>query len=228
MIRIIIAEDQDMFREGLKVLLEHHDDIKIIGEADNGRHALDLVSREKPDVLVTDIQMPEMDGIELTKEIRLSYPEVAVIGLTMFEDSHLIIDMLEAGAKGYLVKTSNKQKLVDAIYSVHKGAMYFCDTSSLKLMKNILKSKVDLPMHADREKFTELEVRIIQDICQQYSSKEIAERLNIGIKTVENYRNRLFDKIGVKNMAGVVIYAIRNGFYDINEGKPINKQRKYY
>ena len=83
-------------------------------------------------------------------------------------------------------------------------------------------------MHADKEKFTELEVRIIQDICQQYSSKEIAERLNIGIKTVENYRNRIFDKIGVKNMAGVVIYAIRNGFYDINEGKPINKQRKYY
>lgn len=228
MIKVIIAEDQILFREGLMLLMEDHGDIKVIGEANNGREALELVMKEKPHVVITDIQMPEMDGIELTKELKKSYPEIAVIALTMYEQGHLIVEMLESGAKGYVVKTASKQKLIEAIRSIYAGGYYFCDTTSIKLMKNIGKSKIDIPMKHNANRFTELEVKIIQSICQEFSSKEIADHLHIGIKTVESYRNKIFDKIGVKNMAGLVIYAIKNGFYDVNEGKPIEKPCNYY
>ncbi len=223
MIKVIIAEDQVLFREGLLLLLQADPEIEVIGEASNGREACQLVMKHKPDVLVTDIQMPEMDGHELTRELNASYPEVSVIALTMFEANYHILDMLGAGAKGYVMKTANKNKLVDAIKSVHAGGMYFCETTSMKLMRHIASSRIELPMKGRDVKFTELEIKIIQLVCEELSSKEIADNLNIGIKTVESYRNKIYEKIGVRNMAGMVIYAIRYGYYDIQEGKPIEK-----
>ncbi len=223
MIKVIIAEDQVLFREGLLLLLQADPEIEVIGEASNGREALQLVMKQKPDVLVTDIQMPEMDGHDLTREMTAAYPEVAMIALTMYEASYHIVDMLEAGAKGYVMKTSSKGKLVDAIRSVYAGGMYFCETTSMKLMRHIGRSRVELPMKGRNVKFTDLEIKIIQLVCQELSSKEIADNLHIGIKTVEGYRNKIYEKIGVRNMAGMVIYAIKYGFYDIQEGKPIEK-----
>jgi DNA-binding NarL/FixJ family response regulator len=227
MIKVIIAEDHALFREGLLVLLESQQMIEVVGEAANGHEALELVVKQKPDVVVTDIEMPGMDGIELTKELATTFPGIAVVALTMYEEDYLIIDMLESGARGYLLKNSSKQKLVEAISAVHSGGMYFCESTSLKLMKKIGRSKVDIPASQNQNQLTELEVRIVNLVCREFSSKEIAEQLNLGVKTIESYRNKIYDKMGVRNMAGLVIYAIKHGYFNINEGKYIHKPSKH-
>lgn len=213
MIKLIIAEDQALFRDGLRMLLHNEADIAIIGEAANGQEVMDLLLKEKPDVVITDIQMPEMDGVELTRELQGVYPEIKVIALTMYQEEYLIVDMLEAGAKGYLLKSSTKEKIVEAIHAVHANGRYFCETTSLKLMKKIAGSKVVISHKEDANKFTETEKEIIAMVCQQFSSKEISEKMHLGLKTIESYRNKIFDKMGVKNMAGLVIYAIRAGLF---------------
>lgn len=213
MIKLIIAEDQALFRDGLRMLLQNEADISIIGEAANGQEVMDLLLKEKPDVIITDIQMPEMDGAELTRELQGVYPEIKVIALTMYQEEYLIVDMLEAGAKGYLLKNSTREKILEAIHAVHANGRYFCDTTSLKLMKKIAGSKITITNKEDATKFTETEKQIIGLVCQQYSSKEISEQMHLGLKTIESYRNKIFDKMGVKNMAGLVIYAIRAGLF---------------
>jgi DNA-binding NarL/FixJ family response regulator len=213
MIKVIIAEDQALFRDGLRMLLQDDSEIFIIGEAANGQEVMDLLLKEKPDVIITDIQMPEMDGVELTRELQGCYPEIKVIALTVYPEEYLIIDMLEAGAKGYLLKNSTREKIVEAIHAVHANGIYFCDTTSMKLMKKIAGSKIEISNKEDAGKFTDTEKQIIQLICQQFSSKEIGENMHLGLKTIESYRNKIFDKMGVKNMAGLVIYAIRAGLF---------------
>ena len=211
MIKLIIAEDQALFRDGLRLLLQNEADISIIGEAANGQEVMDLLLKEQPDVIVTDIQMPEMDGVELTRELQGCYPEIKVIALTMYQEEYLIVDMLEAGAKGYLLKSSTKEKIVEAIHAVHANGRYFCESTSLKLMKKSAGSKIAMSHKEDASKFTETEKQIIALVCQQFSSKEISGQMHLGLKTIESYRNKIFDKMGVKNMAGLVIYAIRAG-----------------
>lgn len=212
-VSVLIADDLLMFREGLCLLLANRDDIRIAGEADNGLEAFRLAQELKPDVVITDIQMPEMNGIELTRELKALYPQLPVIALTMFKEDHLIVDMLEAGARGYLLKNANKEKLVEAIKSVHEGGWYYCDSTSLKLSKLIAGSKTEGLALPEPGKFTETEVQIIQLVCQQLTSKEIAARVFLGGRTVESYRHKIFEKMGVKNMAGLVIYAIRSGLF---------------
>jgi DNA-binding NarL/FixJ family response regulator len=212
MINLIIADDQELFLEGLHLLLTGEEDISIIGEAKNGREVLDLVMRQKPDVVITDIQMPEMDGVELTRVLQESYPEIRVIGLTMYQEDHWIVDMLEAGARGYLFKDSSKEKLIEAIRVVCGNGRYFCETTSVKLLKKIAGSKVPVS-RKELARFTDTEIKIIQLVCQQLSSREIGEQIYLGVKTVESYRNKIFDKMGVKNMAGMVIYAIQCGLF---------------
>jgi len=212
-IKLLIADDLVLFREGLSLLLENEESIRIVGEADNGFEALHKAADLQPDVLITDIQMPEMDGIELTKELKLSYPNIPVIALTMFKEEHLIIDMLKAGAKGYLQKSANKRQVLEAIRSVHAGGWYYCESTSIKLSKLIARNTSEGFEPPAPGFFTETELQIIQLICAQYSSKEIAAELFKGERTIESYRHKIFEKMGVKNMAGLVIYAIRAGMY---------------
>jgi DNA-binding NarL/FixJ family response regulator len=213
MIKVIIAEDQALYRDGLRMLLQDDAGISITGEAANGLEVMDLVLKERPDVIIADIEMPQMDGVELTRELQGCYPEIKVVALTAFPDDYLIVDMLEAGAKGYLLKSSSREKIVEAIHAVHANGMYFCETTSMKLMKKIAGSKLEMSKKEDAGKFTETEKQIVQLICQQFSSKEIGEKMHLGLKTIESYRNKIYDKMGVKNMAGVVIYAIRCGLF---------------
>ncbi|MBO9681053.1 MAG: response regulator transcription factor [Flavisolibacter sp.] len=213
MIKVIIAEDQALYRDGLRMLLQDDAEISITGEAANGLEVMDLVLTKKPDVIITDIEMPQMDGVELTRELQGCYPEIKVVALTAFPDDYLIVDMLEAGAKGYLLKSSSREKIVEAIHAVHANGMYFCESTSMKLMKKIADSKLEMSRKEDAGMFTENEKKIVQLICQQFSSKEIGEKMYLGLKTIESYRNKIYGKMGVKNMAGVVIYAIRCGLF---------------
>jgi DNA-binding NarL/FixJ family response regulator len=213
MIKVFIAEDVTMLREGMSMLISSADDLEFAGAASNGFEALNKIIEVKPDIVITDIQMPEMDGIELTKEIRSSYPKIQFIALTMFQDEHLIVDMLEAGARGYLMKSCGQGDVCDALRSVHAGGYYFCNNTSIKLSRLIAASKVDAFPKVDRSKFTDVEIEIIHLICEEFSSKEIASKLNLGLRTIEGYRHKIFEKMNTKNMAGVVIYAIKAGIY---------------
>jgi DNA-binding NarL/FixJ family response regulator len=213
MIKVIIADDQSLVIESLRLVLEQDPDISIIAEAVNGKEVIDAVIKEKPDVVVTDIQMPEMGGIELTRTLQSVYPEIKIIGLTMYEEDYLVVEMMEAGAKGYVMKDSGIGPVAEAIHAVYRNRKYFCDSTSDKLIQKLAASTADISAREDADKFNEKEKEIIRLVCQEFSNKEIAEKMHLGLKTIESYRNKIFEKTGVKNMAGLAVYAIRAGIY---------------
>jgi DNA-binding NarL/FixJ family response regulator len=209
--RIVIADDHSMFREGIHMLLEKENELEIVGEARDGNHLLQITRSLVPDIVITDIEMPNMNGIEATKKIKEEFPGTGIIALTMYGDDHLIVDMLEAGATGYLLKNARKEELAEAVRAVHSGQSYYCNSTSMRLTKMIAKSKA-IKDEAKIE-FNEKELEIMKLICEQYASKEIAEATQLTHRTVEKYRGDIMEKIKAKNMAGVVVYAIRKGIY---------------
>ena len=210
-IKIIIADDHEMYRDGFRLMLTKQKDIQLVAEAENGRELLELVALHKPDVVVTDIKMPLMDGIEAANKITAQFPDTGVIGLSMFDEDDLIIDMLEAGAKGYLLKNSGKEQIAEAIKTVYNGDVYYCKSTSKKLTGMIAKSKFNPYTKKPKVEFSDREKEIIELICKEMSNKEIAEKLFLSIRTVEGHRLNILDKMEVKNSVGVVIYAMKTG-----------------
>lgn len=209
----MIADDVELFRNGLKVLLQQQDEIEMVGEAANGLELLHTLKTIQPDVVITDIEMPKMSGIDVTKRIKAEYPNIPVIALTMFNENHLLAEMLEAGASGYLLKSTSKEELLEGIKAVVAGGLFFCNTTSMKLLKIVAATSIkDFPAH-EAEKFSEKEIEIIQLICQEYSSKQIGPQLHLSSKTVQNYRIKIMEKTGAKNIAGLVVYAIKHGLF---------------
>lgn len=208
-IKIIIADDHEMYRDGFRLMLTKQKDIQLVAEAENGRELFELVAEYKPDVVVTDIKMPLMDGIEAAKKITENFPDTGVICLSMFDEDDLIIDMLEAGAKGYLLKNSGKEQIAEAIKTVYNGDVYYCKTTSRKLTGLIAKSKFNPYAKKPKVEFSEREKEIIELICKEKSNKEIAEKLFLSVRTVEGHRLNILEKMGVKNSVGVVIYAMK-------------------
>lgn len=214
-IKIIIADDHEMFRDGFKLMLTKQPDIQLLGEAENGRRLLQLVETLKPDVVVTDIKMPIMDGIEATQKIKSLFPDMGIIGLSMFDEDDLIVDMLEAGAKGYLLKNAGKEQIVEAIKTVYNGDPYYCKTTSHKLTQMIAKSRYNPYKKTDKVEFSEREKEIIELICREMTNKEIAEKLFLSSRTVEGHRVHILEKMNVKNSVGVVVYALKNGIVNL-------------
>lgn len=210
-IHIIIADDHEMFRDGFKLMLTKQDNIHLVAEAENGKELLELTEKFKPDVIITDIKMPLMDGIEAARIITEQFPAIGIIGLSMYDEDDLIIDMLEAGAKGYLIKNANKEQIAEAIKTVYNGAPYYCKTTSRKLTEMIAKSRFNPYKKMAKIEFSEREKEIIGFICREMSNKEIADKLFLSIRTVEGHRVNILDKMNVKNSVGVVVYALKNG-----------------
>lgn len=209
-IRLIIADDHEIFRDGLALMLSKQPDIRLVGQAGTGRQLLDLVAELKPDVVMTDIKMPVMDGIEATRSLLELYPELKIIALSMFDEENLIVDMLEAGAKGYLLKNADKQEILDAIQSVYEEKTYYCRHTSAKLISLISKSKFNPYKKKEVLTFTDRETEIIKLICQQLTAQEIADKVFLSKRTVEGHRTKILEKMNVKNTAGVVIYALKH------------------
>lgn len=212
-IRVMIADDHSMFKEGLHLLLRHYPHLQVIGEAPDGAVLLKMIEKDVPDIVITDIQMPIMTGIEVTKVISEKYPSIKTIALTMYEDEHHVVDMMDAGAKGYLRKNATKEELANAIQVVYEGATYFCNSTSIVLSKMLAGSKINHFRKLKEVHFNENEVEIIRLICEEYASKHIAGMTKLTQRTVEKYRNQIMEKIGAKNVVGIVIYAIKNGMY---------------
>lgn len=212
-IRIILADDHEIFRDGFQSLLQKQTGIQLQAEAANGEQLITLVEKYLPDVVLTDIRMPLMDGIEATRVIAGKYPQVAIIALSMFNDDRLIIDMLEAGAKGYLIKNAHKTEIIDAINTVSQHKPYYCSATTVKLAHMVANSQFSPGAPSIKLKFTEKEKEVICLICRQFSNKEISEELHLSIRTIEGYRERILEKTGSRNTAGIVIYAIKHNIY---------------
>jgi len=214
-IRIILADDHEIFRDGFSVMLKKQDEIKLVGEAADGEELIEITQTLMPDIVLTDIQMPKMNGIEAARIIRKKFPDVYVIALSMFDDDNLIMDMLEAGAKGYLLKNAPKNEITEAIKAVYSDEMYYCKSTSDKLIQMMAQSRFNPYKDLKKPSFSEREIEIIILICQQAMSKDIAAKLFLSIRTIDGYREKIQEKMKVKNTAGIVVYAIKNGIFKL-------------
>ena len=212
-ISVVVADDHEIFRQGFKTMIDRYDELEVVGEAENGKELVQLVASLQPDLAFVDIKMPLMDGIDATREIASLSTGTRVIALSMFSDDVYVIDMLQAGASGYVLKNAHYDELVKASRVVMSGGYYFCNDASEKI-QSFLKihalnslTKVQDPVLTDRE------IQIIQLICEQLTTKEIAANLGLSQRTVDTYRDVIQKKTNSKNMAGVVLYAVKYGLY---------------
>lgn len=215
-LKILIADDHPFFRDGIHQLLTGQSGIGEIGEAANGKEVLLQLSQKSYDLVIMDIKMPEMSGIEATREIHKKYPAVKVLAISMFDEQPYIVKMLKAGAKGYLLKNSSKEELLRAIGKLVKGETYFSNEVSGIMFSHIASGK---PFeNGDDEdvvlSLTKREIEIIKMISEELTNVEIGERLNISPRTVDTHRRNLFQKLKVKNTAGLVKYALKHGLLD--------------
>lgn len=215
-VKIVLADDHEIFRDGFKTMLRKQPSIQLVAEASNGEELVEITRQLRPDVVVTDIKMPRMDGLQATKIIAEEFPDIGIIALSMIDEENQILEMMEAGARGYLLKNAHKTEIIEAINSVHNGLIYYCDGASAKLTRIIAKNeRIPFIRKTPKPEFSQKEIDVILYICQEMTNKEIADRLNLSIRTIEGYRDRIQSKIGAKNSAGIVVYAIRNNIYNI-------------
>ena len=211
-IQLIIADDHEVYRDGLRALLATINELEVIAEASTGKQLISRCEEKIPDVVMTDIIMPVMDGIKATSYIAEHIPSVRVIALSMFNEDHLILDMLNAGASGYLIKNAHKNEIIDAIHSVYNNKPYYCSSTSYKLARLIGQRG---PQHKHKIHFSARELEIIQMICEEKTTKQIGDRLSMSARTAEEYRQKIKTKMDVKTTTGMVIYAIRNELFRI-------------
>lgn len=211
LIRVVLADDHTVVRTGLKAVLGTAKDIDVVGEAKDGREALTLIERYKPDVVVMDLAMAGMDGLSATQEIvEKKYP-TRVLVLTMHEEEEYLMPVLKAGAAGYLVKSAADRELIDAIRAIAHGDIYVRGSAARVLARGVTKKD---PHQEDRERFerlTERERDVLRLTAQGYSAPEIGDRLFISPKTVDTYKQRINEKVGLSHRAEYVQFALRLG-----------------
>jgi len=214
-INIVIADDHNLFRKGIIALLSDFDFIGEINEASNGVELLELLANMEilPDVILLDLRMPVMDGVEAQQEIRRLYPDVKIIILTMEDDKQYILHLISEGVNGYLLKNADPDEMEMAIQKVVKNGYYFSEDISALVIRNMKKKeKTETIFNPD---FTERELQVLELICKEYSNSEIAKAMDISIRTVEGYRLKLIEKSGAKNIAGLLILALKYNWVSI-------------
>lgn len=215
-VRILIADDHQMVREWFEMMYKKDKDVQVIGAARNGAELIELATKLKPDVIITDIRMPTLDGIEATKVLVKRFPDIPVIAFSVIDVPYQIIDMLEAGAQGYLQKSASKEELMEATKAVLNHKTYYCRETTTQLAGLIAKSKFNHYLKKEYS-FSKREKEIILLICDGKSNKEIAIDLALGVRTVEGYRKNIMKKMDVNNISGVIICAIRAGIYLVSQ-----------
>jgi DNA-binding NarL/FixJ family response regulator len=210
-ITILIADDHKIVREGLKALLKDVPDLEVVGEAEHGKEAYELVEQVKPDLILMDISMGDFSGLRATELCRKKFPEVRILVLSMHADATNVQAMLEAGAAGYLVKTAGPRELVNAIRTVAQGDTYFSKEVSEVLMARFTQKNAGPASAKDQVVLTTREKEVLQLIAEEYTNTEIAKRLFISVRTVDTHRRNLLEKLKLKNNAGLVKYALKIG-----------------
>jgi two-component system, NarL family, response regulator NreC len=210
-IRIVLADDHAVMRTGLRLVLERQSDFAVVGEASDGREAVALVQRETPDVLVMDIGMPNLNGIEAARQVAAAAPQVAVVILSMHSDESYVLRALKAGARGYLLKESAESDLIAAIRAVHAGKAFFSPAVSRMLVEDYVRQLQDREIEDSYELLTTREREILQLVAEGKSNKEVAAILNLSLYTIETHRGNLMEKLGLHTVPELILYAVRKG-----------------
>jgi DNA-binding NarL/FixJ family response regulator len=210
-IRVVLADDHTIVRAGLKAVLAGAKDVTVVGEASNGKEAIALVDRFHPDVVVMDLSMGEMDGIQATKALAARGSTPRVLILTMHAEEEYLVPLLEAGAAGYLVKSAADRELVDAVRAVARGDLYVRPAAARVLAKGIKKKDEHADERSRFEKLTDRERDVLRLIAEGYTAPEIGEKLNISPKTVDTYKQRINEKLGLTHRADYVKFALKLG-----------------
>ena len=209
MIRILLADDHALVRQGFRMILEEQPDMEIVGQAGNGREAVELASKLHPDVTVMDVAMPELNGIEATRRITTVSPRTRVLALSMHKDSMYVREILRAGARGYLLKDSGDADLVAAVRAVAKGDGYISPSVSGAVLSDYRRHVTDpLDLLTSRER------EVLQMIAEGKTNKEIATSLSLSVYTVEAHRGRVMEKLNLHSTGELVRFALRNGLID--------------
>ncbi len=213
-IKIAIADDYKIYRDGPKVGLSADENLEVIMEADNGEDLLKALETTTPDVILMDLKMPIMDGMEATKAVRKKYPSIKVLVVTMYEDDKFIIHMMENGANGYLLKNAESEEIRRSIYAVHENGYYFNDVVNKALLKKLVLKNNLKPSFNQNIDLTEREQEVLKLICEEKTAAEIGKEIFLSPRSIEGIRQRLIEKIGVRNTAGLVMFAVKNGLVD--------------
>ena len=211
MIRIVLADDHTVLRAGLKALLERQHDFKVVGEAADGRELLGLVDETNPDVVITDIGMPKLNGTEATAQIVAKHSQTRVIVLSMHSDEGYVLRALKAGARGYLVKESAEADLMTAIRTVHAGKAFFSPSVSALLVEDYVRQMRDRGVEDSYELLSTREREVLQLIAEGQSNKDIANLLALSVYTVETHRGNILQKLNLHNVPELILYAVRKG-----------------
>jgi len=221
MTRLLLCDDHAMFRQGLKSILETEEDFRVIGEASTGREAVRYALETKPDVVLMDIQMPELDGVAATKAILAEQPDIPVIILTMYRQDRYVFEAVKVGARGYMLKDAGADELVDSIRRVAAGETLLNAEMAASILEEFHKlGDLDLPSHPEHtiSELTEREEDILRLLAQGSTNQEIADALGVSEKTVRNRLSEIFSKLRLNNRTQAALYALREGIATLQDG----------
>lgn len=212
-IRLVIADDHDIYRDGLRNLLTKDTQLEVVGEASSGKKLIETATALRPDIVLTDLRMPVIDGVLAITTLMRDFPSMGCIALSSFETEHMIVDALEAGARGYVTKNAQRGEIIEAVHTVADGFPYYCVSTSKRLVTMICENRLSLHQHQEPLQFSGRELEIVRLICQDKSNKEIGEALSMSPRTVEGIRAKILDKMKVKTAAGIAIYAVKHALF---------------
>ena len=217
LIKIALVDDHKLFRMGIRALLEDDPKLEVLYDVGSAEAFFEkLAEAVRPDLVLMDLEMPGMDGIEATEKLKAAYPDIRVIALTMHENDQFIARLMEVGASAYLLKSMDVEDVEQAIYGVMENGFYFSDRVSRAMLGALVRKDKLRPTFKTVESLTEREVEVLRLVCEELSSEEIADRIHLSPRTVEGYRRNLLSKTGAKNLAGLVVYAIKHEHYQFD------------
>ncbi len=215
-VKVVLADDHGLLRHGLANLIKSFGGYEVLFEADNGHHfTQQLDKKQLPDIVLMDINMPEMDGYETTLWLKKNYPLVNVLALSMYDNENAIIRMFKAGAKGYILKDCDPAELRDALHSVMKKGFYYSEMVTGRLIHNINKMDDEDGSNTGLTQLSDREIEFLKLACSELTYKEIADKMFLSPRTIDGYRDALFEKLNVKTRVGLVMYAIKNGIVSL-------------
>lgn len=217
MIRVLICDDQTVVRDGLEAILSTDDEIQVVGVARHGQEALDLIADRRPDVVLMDLKMPVLNGVQATERLRKNWPGVRVLVLTTYADDAWVLDAVHAGASGYLLKDTRREMLIEAIKGTAAGKVFLDPSVAGKLVRQVVAPPEPQPQPVDA--LTERELGVLELICKGYSNPEIAQQLHLAAGTVRNYVSSILQKLGVEDRTQAAVLAYQRGLVKRAEPK---------
>ncbi len=216
-IKVLLAEDHVITRQGMCRLLEEESDLAVVGEAGDGEEAVQMVTEMQPDVIIMDIAMPKLNGIEATRQIKLLCPSTAVLALSAYDDDEYVFGLLEAGAAGYLLKTANGDQLIHAIRAVYKGEPVLDPIVARKVINRFRSPSQVMGSERRPEHLSDREMDVMKLAAKGMSNKEIADELVLSKRTVEGHLRSIFNKLGVASRTEAVLYGLRKGWFALED-----------